>query len=333
MSTVGILGTGTWGTALACLLDGKGHHVTAWSHTPAQAATLNTDRAHPNLPGVPIPAGISFTADAAQACQNKDLLLIVVPSHAMREAAALAKPHIQPDQIIAIATKGIETNTLLTMSEVVEDELAGMPVRTVALSGPTHAEEVSIGLPSAIVAASASADAARFVQETLTGPAMRVYTQKDITGVELCGAFKNVIALACGIAVGLGYGDNTKAALITRGMEEIKRLGMALGCDERTFDGLAGIGDLVVTATSMHSRNNRAGILLGQGLSAQEAVAEIGMVVEGLNALPAAVALARREGVDMPITFAVERIVAGELSPRDAVTTLMERDPRAEGAS
>lgn len=331
MATIGILGAGTWGTALACLLAKNGHAVRVWSHSVESVRALYATQTHPNLPDAIIPEHVQFSNDIAIVSEKRDLLLIAVPSVYVRETATLFKPYISQKQIIAIASKGIEEHSLFTMSEVVASELGSeLAPRIVALSGPTHAEEVSRGLPSAIVAASEDADAARYVQKLISCETMRAYTQKDIHGVELCGALKNIIALACGISTGLGYGDNTRAALITRGMEEIKRLGLALGCAEQTFAGLAGIGDLVVTATSMHSRNNRAGILLGQGKTAEEAMAEVGMVVEGINALPAAMGLSIRHDIEMPITEAVNAVVAGTLDPHEAVSMLMNRDVRPE---
>lgn len=340
MARIGILGAGTWGVALACLLANNGHAVNVWSSSKERAAALQKTHVHPRLPDVAIPSSVLFTGDIAAAAAEKDLLIMVPASTALRATMAAVKPHLAPDQVIAVATKGIEAETLLTMSDVVADELGGLyacaraeggtGIHLVALSGPTHAEEVSRGLPSAIVAASRNQKAAQLVQDIISCDTMRCYTQTDVLGVELCGAFKNIIALACGIAGGLGYGDNTRAALITRGMEEIKRLGLARGCSERTFDGLAGMGDLVVTATSQHSRNNRAGILIGQGHSAHEAINEVGMVVEGINALPAAIKLAALHEVDMPITRAVDAVVQGKLDARKAVHALMQREGRSE---
>ena len=257
-----------------------------------------------------------------------------MPSVYVRSTIQAARPYIVPDQIIVDVAKGIEADTLLTMSEVIRDELqkggqAGSnPI--VALSGPTHAEEVARDLPTTIVSASEDLKAAEAVQDIFMTPRFRVYTNPDVKGVELCGAVKNIIALAAGISAGLGYGDNTKAALITRGMAEITRLGIAMGCREQTFAGLAGIGDLIVTATSRHSRNNRCGELIGRGVPPEEAVRQVGMVVEGVNALPAAVALSRKYGVSMPITMAVSDVVRNGRSPGDAVMELMTRDRKAE---
>ncbi len=262
-----------------------------------------------------------------------DLLLFAVPSPYVRETARRAAPYIGPGQLIADAAKGIEAGTLLTMTGVIADELkkAGAgPARLVALSGPTHAEEVARDMPTTIVSASPDQEAARQVQDLCMNTCMRVYTNPDIRGVELCGAVKNVIALASGISLGLGYGDNTKAAIITRGLAELTRLGCAMGCDRQTFTGLGGIGDLIVTATSIHSRNNRCGQLIGGGLTPEEAVERTGMVVEGLHALPAVLELSRRYKVEMPIVEAVESIIHGGVPPAMAVRELMSRDRKGE---
>ena len=330
---IAVLGAGTWGMALARMLSVNGHEVTVWSALPHEIEQYARDRVHPNLPGMTIPQEIVFTGDIQEACQGKKIVLFAVPSVYVRSTAKLAASFVTKEQILVDVAKGLEPDTLMTMSQVIEDELvrAGAPdVPVVALSGPTHAEEVALDLPTAIVAASRYSEAAAFVQQVFTNRAMRVYTNGDVLGVELCGALKNIIALAAGISAGLGFGDNAKAALITRGLSEIHRLGLCLGCREETFSGLAGVGDLIVTATSRHSRNNRAGFLIGSGKSAEEAKREVGMVVEGINAIPAAIALSKRCGVEMPITFAVSRIVAGRQSPREAVEELMGRRKRDE---
>lgn len=333
MRQIGVWGAGTWGVALARMLAHTGSQVTVWSPLAQEVEELSRRRVHPHLPGIQLPPELRFTGDMAAACTGKELLLLAVPSPFVRETVRKAAAWLQEGQIVVSAAKGIEAGTLLTMTEVIEDELnqAGAgPVRLAALSGPTHAEEVALDMPTTIVSASSDPEAAEIVQEVFMNTCMRVYTNGDIRGVELCGAVKNIIALAAGISRGLGYGDNTKAAIITRGLAEITRLGCALGCVEQTFTGLAGIGDLIVTATSAHSRNNRCGELIGQGLSPQEAVEQVGMVVEGLNALPAALALARRCGVEMPIVEAVDAIVARRTSPAEAVKELMGRDKKGE---
>ena len=331
---IGVLGAGTWGTALARMLAGNGCDVTMWSALPDELKAMSVTHAHPNLPGMCLPADMHYTADIEEICGDRDVLLFAVPSVFVRSTAAKARPYVADDQIIVDVAKGIEPDTLYTMTEILADELGreGGPknIRLVALSGPTHAEEVAIDLPTTIVSASKDAEAAAFVQEVFTNNVMRVYTNDDIKGVELSGAMKNVIALGVGISTGLGYGDNARAALITRGIAEIARLGVAMGCNVHTFAGLAGIGDLIVTATSMHSRNNRAGILIGKGETPEHAVKEVGMVVEGMNALPAALELAERYQVEMPIVQTVNAIVNKGMSAAEAVKSLMERGLKNE---
>ena len=329
MASIGVLGAGTWGVALARMLVNAGHEVTVWSALPAEIDELSRTRRQKNLPDMAIPEKTVFTKQLEEACAQKDLILFAVPSVFVRATARAAAPYLGGNRLVADAAKGIEPDTLLTMTEVIRDELRN-PAALVALSGPTHAEEVARDLPTTIVSASEDLKAAEAVQDVFMTPRFRVYTNPDVKGVELCGAVKNIIALAAGISAGLGYGDNTKAALITRGMAEITRLGVAMGCREQTFAGLAGIGDLIVTATSRHSRNNRCGELIGRGVPPEEAVRQVGMVVEGVNALPAAVALSRKYGVSMPITMAVSDVVRNGRSPGDAVMELMTRDRKAE---
>lgn len=334
MSKIGILGAGTWGMALARMLHNSGHRVTVWSALPQEIHTLETTRAHPNLPGMEIPAGILFTTEPAVVCSGQDMLLFAVPSPYVRATAARMREHLPDGQIIVDVAKGIEADTLYTMSQVIRDELqkdgAHSGVKLVALSGPTHAEEVARDMPTAIVSACDDMQVAERVQDVFSNTCMRVYTNTDVHGVELCGAMKNIIALAAGISAGLGYGDNAKAALITRGMAEVTRLGTAMGCMEQTFRGLAGIGDLIVTATSEHSRNNRAGRLIGQGYTPAEAVRQVGMVVEGIHALPAAIKLSKRYGVDMPLIAAINAVVNHGADPADTVRQLMSRHKTTE---
>ena len=333
MPNITILGAGTWGVALSRSLTNSGHRVTVWSPVPGEAAGLAAARVHQNLPGMTIPAAVAFTDDPA-AVRGTDAVVFAVPSPFVRSTTAAVRPCLSPDALVVDVAKGLEEKTFFTMTEIIADEAqkdgrhAGL--RLVALSGPTHAEEVARDLPTAIVAASRDEQAARTVQTLFSTPFLRVYTNRDPHGVELCGALKNIVALAAGISDGLGYEDNTKAALITRGMAEISRLGRAIGCDERTFAGLAGIGDLIVTCTSTHSRNHNAGLLIGQGVPAEQAARRVGMVVEGLNALPAAVALAEKNGVEMPIIAAVWRIVREHADPRATVRELMCREYKDE---
>lgn len=330
MKKIGILGAGTWGMALARMLCNYGHDVTVWSAVEREIDEFSVTRKHPNLPGMEIPADIAFTKDMETVCCGKDILLFAVPSVFVRSTARAAAPFVKDGQVIVDVAKGIEPGTLLTMTGIIESEIKNPMVRLVALSGPTHAEEVAKDLPTTIVSACEDVTVAALVQQVFSGESMRVYTNTDVLGVELCGAMKNVIALASGVATGLGYGDNARAALITRGVAEISRLGMAMGCKEQTFGGLAGMGDLIVTATSRHSRNNRCGILMGQGLSPQEATKQVGMVVEGLNALPAAIALKEKYHVEMPIVEAVDALVNGGVAPADAVKMLMGRGQKPE---
>ena len=328
MKKIGVLGAGTWGMALARMLCVSGHGVTIWSAVEREIDEFSATRKHPNLPGMEIPAEIVFTKDIEEACRGKDILLFAVPSVFVRSTAKVAAPYVEPGQVIVDVAKGIEPDTFYTMSQIIESQIPGVPV--VALSGPTHAEEVAMDLPTTIVSACRDLKAAELVQQVFTSHCMRVYTNEDVLGVELCGAMKNVIALAAGVATGLGYGDNAKAALITRGIAEISRLGMAMGCKEQTFGGLAGVGDLIVTATSTHSRNNRCGMLIGRGVSPEEATRQVGMVVEGLNALPAAVKLKEKYGVEMPIVEAVDALVNGNAAPADTVRMLMQRGQKPE---
>ena len=346
--SIGVLGAGTWGMALARMLTVSGNDVQVWSAIEAEVDNLSTTRVHPNLPGMVIPQELRFTKSIEEVCTGKDVLLFAVPSVFVRATAAKARPYIRSGQIIVDVAKGIEPDTLYTMTEILADELSHengpRAVRLVALSGPTHAEEVALDLPTTIVSASPDLEAAEVVQEVFSNTCMRVYTNTDIKGVELSGAMKNVIALGVGISTGLGYGDNARAALITRGIAEIARLGVAriglcyhsyhlgvaMGCNVQTFAGLAGIGDLIVTATSMHSRNNRAGILIGKGESPEQAVKEVGMVVEGINALPAAMELAEKYHVEMPIAQTVNAIVKEGMSASDALRNLMSRDRKSE---
>lgn len=334
MSQIGVLGAGTWGMALTRMLENSGHSVTVWSALEEEIDQYSSRRRHPNLPGMIIPDSVCFTKEIGEAVRDKDIVMFAVPSVFVRNTAAKAAEHMPDGQVIVDVAKGIEPGTHFMLTEVIADEIrhkAGKAgVKLVALSGPTHAEEVAQDIPTMIVSASEDRKAANMVQDVFMNTCMRVYTNPDVRGVELCGALKNVIALAAGISSGLGYGDNTKAALITRGMAEIARLGMAMGCQEQTFYGLAGIGDLIVTATSRHSRNNRAGYLIGQGLTAEEAVKKVGMVVEGINALPAAMELSADYNVRMPISSGVNSIIKEGRDPKEVVRELMEREKKPE---
>ena len=273
MEKIGIIGSGTWGTAIAVLLRNNGHEVTLWSAIPAEIEEMAKTRTHKNLPGVTLPEGIIYTADLEEAMKDKNLLVMAVPSVFVRSTAQKMKPFCKEGQLIVDVAKGIEENTLDTMTQIIKEELP--MAETAVLSGPSHAEEVSRGLPTLCVAGSRKKNVAEYVQSTFISPVFRVYTSPDVLGIETGAALKNVVALAAGIADGLGYGDNAKAALITRGMAEIARLGIAMGGKYQTYTGLSGIGDLIVTCASMHSRNRRAGILIGKGYTMEEAMKEV----------------------------------------------------------
>lgn len=330
MSKIGVIGSGTWGTALAVLLTGNGHEVELWSAVSAEVEALTATRRHPNLGDTPIPEKIRVTGDLEQAMKDKELLVLSVPSVYVRETAHRMAPFLKEGQVITNVAKGIEDTTLKNLSEIIEEELPA--ARVTVLSGPSHAEEVSRGLPTTCVAGAHRRQDAELVQNLFMSPVFRVYTSPDMLGIELGGALKNVIALAAGIADGLGCGDNTKAALITRGIAEITRLGTAMGGSPETFSGLTGIGDLIVTCASMHSRNRRAGILIGKGYTMDEAMKEVKMVVEGVYSARAARALSKKYQVSMPIVEQVNEVLFDGKPAKDALYDLMLRDRRAENA-
>lgn len=330
MSKIGVIGSGTWGTALAVLLTGNGHEVELWSAVPAEVEALTATRRHPNLGDTPIPEKIRVTGDLEQAMKDKELLVLSVPSVYVRETAHRMAPFLKEGQVITNVAKGIEDTTLKNLSEIIEEELPA--ARVTVLSGPSHAEEVSRGLPTTCVAGAHRRQDAELVQNLFMSPVFRVYTSPDMLGIELGGALKNVIALAAGIADGLGCGDNTKAALITRGIAEITRLGTAMGGSPETFSGLTGIGDLIVTCASMHSRNRRAGILIGKGYTMDEAMKEVKMVVQGVYSARAARALSKKYQVSMPIVEQVNEVLFDGKPAKDALYDLMLRDRRAENA-
>ncbi|MBR4072193.1 MAG: NAD(P)-dependent glycerol-3-phosphate dehydrogenase [Clostridia bacterium] len=331
---IGVLGAGTWGMALSALLAKNGHDVMIWSAVGAEIDLLRETGTHKNLPGVVFPAELNYTKNIEDACIGKELVLFVVASEYIRATAAKAAPYLENGVIVVNASKGIERDTLKTMTEVIADEVwnhnDSLKFKLVALSGPTHAEEVAAGLPTSIVSACEDEETSLKVANVFLNSCMRVYTNNDVTGVEICGALKNIMAIGAGIARGMGYGDNAKAMLMTRGVSEMTRMGLAMGCRRRTFMGLAGIGDLIVTCTSVHSRNNRCGELIGRGMKYEDAVKEIGMVVEGYHALEAAIALSKKYDVEMPITEAVYDVIKNGVSPDDAMRTLMARDIKNE---
>lgn len=326
---IGILGAGTWGTALARMLSIDGNNVTVWSAIESEVENLSKKRTHPNLLGMRIPNEIVFTKNIGEAISGMEIVVFAVPSVYVRSVAKAAKNYITKDTVVVDVAKGVESETLKTMTEVISDEI-GEDAKLVALSGPTHAEEVAKDLPTTIVSASRDYDAAVLVQRVFSNSTMRVYVNSDIQGVEICGALKNIVALAAGISSGLGYGDNAKAAIITRGVAEMSRLGVAMGCDVKTFYGLAGVGDLIVTCTSIHSRNNQAGVLIGKGHTPKRAIETVGMVVEGMNALPAAMKLSEKYGVELPIISAVNDIVNNNANPSEVVEQLMMREYKIE---
>lgn len=328
MANIGIIGAGTWGTALGLVLYGNGHSVTLWSAFEEDARYLDKKREHKNLPGVKLPGDMVFTASMEQAAERKDVLVLAVPSIYVRSTARKMAAFCGRGQVIVNVAKGIEEDSLLTLSQVIEEELSG--ARVAVLSGPSHAEEVSRRVPTTCVAGAADKRLAAMVQNLFMSPEFRVYISPDVLGIELGGALKNVIALAAGIADGLGYGDNTKAALITRGIHEIGRLGMRMGGLSETFGGLSGIGDLIVTCASMHSRNRRAGILIGQGCSMEEAMSQVGMAVEGVYSARAAWKLAEKYQAPMPIVEQVNQVLFFGKDPAGAVKELMCRDRTSE---
>lgn len=323
-----VLGSGGWGTALALVLCDNGHDVTLWSHDSAKAEEMTKTRENPLLKGVRLPDSLRITGDLA-CLEGADMVVCASPSFAVRETGKKAAPYLRPDSILVTVSKGIERDTNLRLSQVLQ-EVTGNICKVVSLSGPSHAEEVSIRMPTGCVSACPDRMAARFVQDAFMNDYFRVYTSYDIIGVELAAALKNVVALSCGICSGLGFQDNTKALLMTRAMAELTRLGEQLGGTRRTFGGLAGMGDLIVTCTSMHSRNNRAGILIGQGKTVEEAMKEVGAVVEGYYAAESIHQMAEREHVDMPICRCAYEVLYHGKNVRDVVTELMTRAKKDE---
>ena len=331
---IGVLGAGTWGIALAALLCGNDHDVTVWSAIPTEIDNLKEKGVHPNLPEIILPKTIKYTKEIKDIADEAEMILIVVPSSFVRSTTEKIAPYLKDGQVLITAAKGIESGTLMTMTEIVSDVLnktrPQLRYNVAALSGPTHAEEVAAGIPTSIVSACEDEAISERIAAVFANSCMRVYTNTDVKGVEICGAMKNIIAIASGILSGMRLGDNTRAMLMTRGIAEITRLGLALGCKRRTFMGLAGIGDLIVTCTSRHSRNNRCGELIGRGMSYEEASREIGMVVEGYHALEAAMELSKKYDVELPITESVYKVIKEGLSPKEAMLTLMTRDLKSE---
>lgn len=332
MAKIGVLGAGSWGIALARLLHKNEHEITVWSISEEEVQMLCETHEHKTkLPGVILPADMKFTSDLKETVEKNEVLVLAVPSVFIRSTAKSIAPFVKKDQLIINVSKGIEEATLMTMSEVIEEELS--VARVAVLSGPSHAEEVGRGIPTTIVVGAKDKETAEYIQNIFMNEVFRVYISPDICGIELGAALKNVVALAAGIADGLGYGDNTKAALITRGIAEITRLGVAMGGKTETFNGLSGIGDLIVTCASVHSRNRKAGVLIGQGKTMQEAMDEVKMVVEGVYSAKAAMKLAEKYKVSMPIIEQVNHVLFDNKSASEAVRDLMLRDKKDEHQS
>lgn len=329
MSKIGILGAGTWGTAIGILLSDNGHDVTMWSKIEKEAKDLDESRDNiKNLPGAILPKEVKITLDIKEACNDKDIIVMAVASPYTRVISKEAAPYIKEGQIVINVSKGLENGTLLTLADVIKDEIPQAEVAV--MSGPSHAEEVSRRIPTTIVVGSSCKETAHFIQDVFMNDVFRVYTSPDTIGIELGAALKNVIALAAGIIDGLGLGDNTKAALMTRGMAEISRLGIEMGGRMETFSGLSGMGDLFVTCTSKHSRNRNAGVLIGQGYSMEEVAKKVNQAIEGVNTAKAALTLARKYNVEMPIVEQINMVLFEGKSAADAATDLLVRDKRNE---
>ena len=332
MADYSVIGAGSWGTALARVLAKNGHQVTVWSIMEDEIAMLREKHEHESkLPGVKLPESIYYTTDLKEAVENKEMLVLAVPSPFTRSTAKSMAPFVKEGQLIVNVAKGIEDVTYMTLTDIIEEEIPGAVVAV--LSGPSHAEEVGKDMPTTLVAGAAKKETAEYIQNAFMCDFIRVYTSPDVLGIELGGALKNVVALAAGIADGLGCGDNTKAALITRGIAEIARLGIAMGGKLESFTGLTGIGDLIVTCSSMHSRNRKAGMLIGQGYTMEAAMDEVKMVVEGVYSAKAAAGLSEKYQVSMPIVQEVNDILFGGKAASEAVKDLMFRDKRREASS
>lgn len=329
MANISIIGAGSWGTALSVALHKNGHKLTIWSALEPEIEMLKkTHEQKEKLPGVILPDDIVFTTDLKEAIADRDMLVLAVPSPFTRSTAASMKPYVEDGQLIVSVAKGIEEETLMTLVEIIKEEIP--QCETAVLCGPSHAEEVGAELPTTLVAGASERAAAELVQNTFMSEVLRVYTSPDVLGMELGGALKNVIALAAGMADGLGYGDNTKAALITRGVSEMGRLAVAMGAKFETVSGLTGMGDLIVTCASRHSRNRRAGYLMGKGYTMQQAMDEVKMVVEGVYSAKAAIGLAKKYGVSMPIIEQVYEVLFENKPAKEAVLELMLRDKKTE---
>ncbi len=332
MKKIGVLGAGSWGTALAILLANNGHDVSLWSKMKDELDMLEEHREHRDrLPGTILPDSIRIERELEPLCTDKDLVVQAVASPFVRGVAGEAAPFVAKGQVIVNVAKGIESHTLMTLSDILKEVL---PQSNVAvMSGPSHAEETVKGVPTTVVVGAADEGTAKYIQDIFMNDRFRVYTSPDVIGIELGAALKNVIALAAGVVDGMGYGDNSRAAIITRGIAEISRLGMAMGGKRETFAGLSGVGDLIVTCTSQHSRNHNAGYLIGQGLTAKEAMAKVNQVVEGVYSAEAALELGKKHGVAMPIVEQMNEILFHGKGVDEAVAALLERDKKAESTS
>lgn len=329
MAKISVIGAGSWGTALTYVLDKNGHDVTVWSILEEEVRMLQEKHEHVDkLPGVKLSENIKFTTNLQEAIQGMDMMVLAVPSPYIRSTSKSMAPYVAEGQLIVNVAKGIEEITLMTLPEIIQEEIP--QAKVAVLSGPSHAEEVGIGLPTTVVAGAKSRKVAEYIQSLFMNESFRVYTSPDMIGIELGAALKNVIALAAGMADGLGYGDNTKAALITRGIKEISRLAIAMGAKPETLSGLSGMGDLIVTCASKHSRNRKAGMLMGQGCSMEEAMDQVKMVVEGVYSAKAAIGLSRKYGVSMPIIEQVNAVLFEGYPVKDAVLNLMLRDRKTE---
>ncbi|MBQ8299173.1 MAG: NAD(P)-dependent glycerol-3-phosphate dehydrogenase [Clostridia bacterium] len=325
---ISVIGSGSWGVALAILLNSNGHNVKLWSYNPEEARMINEDKKCKFLPNITIPDGLECYTELEDALKDTNIVLIVTPSNAIRATLNNMLPFVTENQVFVLCSKGMEKDTQKVYTEVIKEVFPNNKVS--ALSGPSHAEEVSEQIPTAVVISSEDDAMSEHLQSVFMNPKFRVYINDDLLGVEMGGSLKNIIALACGIANGLGYGDNTVAALITRGIVEISRLGVEAGAKRQTFYGLTGVGDLFVTCSSMHSRNRRAGILIGQGKSVEEAVKEVGMVVEGINAVEGAYILAQKHSVSTPIINEMYDIIHKGKTPEEATMNLMSRGKKTE---
>ncbi|ASS39983.1 NAD(P)H-dependent glycerol-3-phosphate dehydrogenase [Fusobacterium sp. oral taxon 203] len=331
MAKISVIGSGGWGIALTILLHKNGHNLTIWSFDKKEAEELKINRQNKTkLPNILLPEDIKVTNNLKEAVDNKDILVLAVPSKAIRSVSKSLKDIIKDNQIIVNVAKGLEEDTLKTMTDIIEEELKEKNPQVAVLSGPSHAEEVGKGIPTTCVVSAHNKELTLYLQNIFMNPSFRVYTSPDMIGVEIGGALKNVIALAAGIADGLNYGDNTKAALITRGIKEISALGVAMGGEQSTFYGLTGLGDLIVTCASMHSRNRRAGILLGQGKTLDEAIKEVNMVVEGVYSAKSALMAAKKYNVEIPIIEQVNAVLFENKNAAEAVNELMIRDKKLE---